>query len=103
MQRIILIIIIFFSTFLNANAGYEVNQNCKTAWMLLMDLKIEEAKQLLAKEILINPENYYAYYLNQSWRLHHIFHRFHALLRAPFWQCRGSARCGGGSSGARDR
>lgn len=50
----------------NSFAAYDVNENCKNAWMLLMDLRIKEAKELLAKEIQINPENYYAYYLDQT-------------------------------------
>jgi len=43
-----------------------VNENCKKAWMLVMDLKIDRAKDLLAEEIDRNPENYYAYYLDQT-------------------------------------
>jgi len=66
MIRLFLTIFIFLSIAQSGFASYDVNQNCKNAWMLLMDLKIEEAKQLLKKEILINPENYYAYYLNQT-------------------------------------
>ncbi len=50
----------------NAKASYDVDNNCKTAWMLLMDLKINEAKQLLKEEIQQKPENYYAYYLDQT-------------------------------------
>ena len=66
MGKFILVIILFFSNVFNTYAGYDVNQNCKTAWMLLMDLKIEEAKQILEKEVELNPENYYAYYLDQT-------------------------------------
>jgi len=47
-------------------AVYDVNDHCKNAWMLLMDLKIDKAKELLAKEVSQNPENYYAYYLDQT-------------------------------------
>jgi len=32
--------------------------------MLLMDLRIDKAKQLLQNELDTNPENYYAYYLD---------------------------------------
>lgn len=56
-------LLIFHSTSL---AGYDVNDHCKQAWALLMDLKIPEAKQLLAREISTNPTNYYAYYLDQT-------------------------------------
>ena len=45
---------------------YSFNDNCKNAWMLLMDLKVKEAKSLMAKEIARNPTNYYAYYLDQT-------------------------------------
>jgi len=34
--------------------------------MLLMDLKIDRAKELLAEEIKRNPENYYVHYLDQT-------------------------------------
>jgi len=66
MTRIILIFIIFISLTSSAYADYDVNDNCKNAWMLLMDLKIEEAKEILELEIQSNPENYYAYYLDQT-------------------------------------
>ena len=66
MMRFILVIIIVFSLSNKVHANYDVNENCKNAWMLLMDLKIDEAKELLAEEIFINPKNYYAYYLDQT-------------------------------------
>ncbi len=66
MMRFILIIIIVFILSQKAHAVYDVNENCKNAWMLLMDLEIDQAKELLAKEIRSNPENYYAYYLDQT-------------------------------------
>lgn len=65
-MRFILIILIFFILNQKASATYEVTENCKTAWMLLMDLKIDDAKKLLAEEIKANPENYYVYYLDQT-------------------------------------
>jgi len=49
-----------------AVAGYDINDNCKKAWMLLMDLKIDQAKALVADEIRKNPENYYCYYMDQT-------------------------------------
>ena len=66
MIRIILVAVIIFSLSQNVHANYNVNENCKNAWMLLMDLEIDKAKELLAEEIIINPENYYAYYLDQT-------------------------------------
>ncbi len=47
-------------------AQYVVNSNIKNAWMLLMDLKIDEAKQLLNNELKLRPQNYYVYYLDQT-------------------------------------
>jgi tetratricopeptide (TPR) repeat protein len=64
--RFILVFLIFFSLGQKAIASYEVNENCRTAWMLLMDLKIGKAKALLREETRINPDNYYAYYLDQT-------------------------------------
>lgn len=45
---------------------YQFNENCKEGWMLLMDLKIDAAKKLMAKELSINPANHYALYLDQT-------------------------------------
>jgi len=64
--RIILSLTLLFSLSQKATAIYDVNENCKKAWMLVMDLKIDRAKDLLAEEIDRNPENYYAYYLDQT-------------------------------------
>lgn len=65
MTKYILTIILALG-FLNSGfAQYDVNENCKDAWILLMDLKVAEAKGLLAKEIEENPTNYYAYYVDQ--------------------------------------
>ena len=66
MLRFVFVFLIFLSLGQKAVASYEVNENCKDAWMLLMDLKIEEAKALLREETRINPENYFAYYLDQT-------------------------------------
>jgi len=66
MVKFLLIIITFFSITSKTYAEYDVNKDCKAAWMLLMDLKIEEAKQILEKEIEVHPQNYYAYYLDQT-------------------------------------
>lgn len=49
-----------------AVAVYDLNANCKHAWMLVMDLQLDQAKKVLADEIKANPENYYAYYLDQT-------------------------------------
>jgi hypothetical protein len=50
----------------NADAAYELNDNCREAWVLLMDFEFDKSKQILANEIKANPDNYYAYYLEQT-------------------------------------
>jgi len=52
---------------LAASGQYQFNENCKEGWRLLMDLRLDEAKQLMAKELAINPANYYALYLDQTY------------------------------------
>ncbi len=66
MKKYILLLSMYFCLNPLVFSQYQFNDNCKTAWVLLMDLKIEEAKQLTAKELKINPENYYALYLDQT-------------------------------------
>jgi len=66
MIRYVLTFLVLFSFITESKASYDVNDNCKKAWMLLMDFRFDEAKQLVAEEIKINPENYYAYYLDQT-------------------------------------
>ena len=61
MLRFVIIFLLLVTAISKSYAVYDVNDNCKNAWMLLMDLEIDEAKALLAKEIEINPENYYAF------------------------------------------
>jgi len=60
--------ILFVFTFLISAglfAQYEVNNNCLNAWEALTDLRVNTARQLVANEIRQNPDNYYAYYLDQ--------------------------------------
>ena len=66
MNKVLFFTLLFFGISFKAAAIYDVNENCKEAWVLLMDLKIDQAKDLLAKEISKNPKNYYAYYLDQT-------------------------------------
>lgn len=66
MTRVFFIIFLLISINLTSYAKYDVNENCQEAWMLLMNLEIDQAKELLNKEIQINPDNYYAYYLDQT-------------------------------------
>ena len=66
MFRVLLFLLFFTSIVQTSQGAYDVNQNCKDAWMLLMDLRIREAKQIITNEIINNPENYYAYYLDQT-------------------------------------
>ena len=66
MTRIIVICFIVLCLGQQAWAGYDLNANCKRAWMLVMDLEFAQAEKLLAEEISENPDNYYAYYLQQT-------------------------------------
>ncbi len=66
MAKIIFSFLFLFSLSQKVVAVYDVNENCKKAWMLVMDLRIDQAKKLLAEEIRTNPQNYYAYYLEQT-------------------------------------
>jgi hypothetical protein len=66
MLRFLLSLLLLFGLSNNVSAVYDVNNNCKRAWMLLMDLQIEKAKSLLHEELKNNPENYYAHYLDQT-------------------------------------
>lgn len=66
MTKTILSIFLFLSISFQAFAVYDINDNCKNAWMLLMELEIDRAKELLAEEIEENPDNYYAYYIDQT-------------------------------------
>lgn len=67
--RVIRISALLFTMLLSLNYAfgqYQVDENCKEAWLLLMDLRIKEAKRLLDKELENNPANYYALYLKQT-------------------------------------
>ena len=66
MKKLVLFFIVILGLNQNVSAEYSLNNNCRDAWMLLMDLKISEAKEVLANEIFVNPNNYYAYYLDQT-------------------------------------
>jgi len=66
MVKLILPFLFLLSLCPKAIAIYEVTDNCKRSWMLLMDLKIDQAKALMTEEIRKNPGNYYAYYLDQT-------------------------------------
>ncbi len=66
MIKKILLLILFISVSSFVFAGYEVTENCREAYMLMMDLRLNKSKQLLAAELKKNPENYYALYLEQT-------------------------------------
>ena len=66
MKKIFILFLLVLGINFNTNAAYDVNENCREAWMLLMDLRIDDAKEILSDEIKQNPENYYAYYLDQT-------------------------------------
>lgn len=66
MPKLLLFLLLILGLNNNVSALYDVNNNCQRAWMLLMDLQIEKAKNLVHEELKINPENYYAHYLDQT-------------------------------------
>ena len=64
--RFIITILVLAVFHQNASAQYEVSKNCTMAWEALLDLRINTAKELTKKEISLNPDNYYAYYVAQN-------------------------------------
>ncbi len=64
--RFIITILVLAVFHQNASAQYEVTENCSKAWEALLDLRINTAKELAKKEINLNPDNYYAYYVAQN-------------------------------------
>lgn len=64
-MRIVLAMMAFLVQVVNVYAVYDVNENCREAWVLMTDLKLVRARALLAAESRSNPENYYCHYLNQ--------------------------------------
>ena len=70
---VLLIILTFNFSVISAKGGYDVNDRCRDAWMLLMNLEIEAAHDLMAEEIIENPGNYYAYYLDQTCEAYSLF------------------------------
>ena len=49
MTKFILIFIIILGLNQTLFAKYDINENCKNAWMLLMDLEIEQAKEFVSE------------------------------------------------------
>ena len=66
MKRFVIALLLLTLLSSSMMAQYQVNDNMQNAWRLLMDLRIDSAKQLLQNELDKNPENYYAYYLDQT-------------------------------------
>lgn len=73
MKRFFIGIILFFVFLSGAKASYDLNDRCQQAWMLIMDFEFEKASQLLNQEISENPENYFAYYLDQTADAYRLF------------------------------
>jgi len=73
MIRYVFVFILIFTGFSNAEAAYDVNKRCQKAWMLIMDFEFEEASKLLDLEISENPQNYFAYYLDQTSDAYQLF------------------------------
>ena len=61
---LLLIVSVFFSGVLTAQ--YQVNDNCLRAWQQIIDLKFASAKETIRNELQQNPNNYYAYYVDQA-------------------------------------
>ena len=66
MRQFVFLFFFLLNSITQAFAVYDLNDRCENSWVLLMDLQIENAKELLEKEIQQNPTNYYAYYLEQT-------------------------------------
>ncbi len=73
MKNALFIVPFLLMTSTAAWSQYQFNDNCKNGWMLLTDLKIDEAKKLMAKELSANPSNYYALYLDQTCDAYELF------------------------------
>jgi hypothetical protein len=67
-----LIRLVIFSAFFLLSAAsqlkaqYQITDNCILAWEQIMDLKLNSAQETIEKELKANPNNYYAYYLEQN-------------------------------------
>jgi len=67
-----LIRLVIFSAFFLLSAAsqlqaqYQITDNCILAWEQIMDLKLNSAQETIEKELKRNPNNYYAYYLEQN-------------------------------------
>ena len=66
MKRSFFLISFIIIIITNVSASYTVNNRCTKAWTLLMDFNFKDAKKLIAEELSDNPNNYYAYYLDQN-------------------------------------
>lgn len=66
MARTLALILLVVLNINNLKASYEVNERCKNAWLLIVDLELDSARSLLRLERQLNPENYYAIYLEQT-------------------------------------
>lgn len=57
---------IFLLSFQSLHAEYKVSEKCTQAWEALFNLDFITAHQLLHDELKENPDNYYAYYVDQQ-------------------------------------
>jgi len=73
MIRYIFSFILLFVFISASEAAYDINKRCQRAWMLIMDFEFENASKLLNQEISENPENYFAYYLDQTADAYRLF------------------------------
>ncbi len=66
MKKHLLFLLLLFSLLPGAYGQYLFNENCREGWVLLLDLRFDEARQLMDKELALHPGNYYALYLEQT-------------------------------------
>lgn len=64
--RIIPVLILLLLQSFTSVAQYEVTSNCLSAWEAIVDLRYNEADSIIKLELAVNPNNYYAYYLDQT-------------------------------------
>lgn len=65
-RKIFLFTIIFLVSFQSLHAEYKVTEKCTQAWEALFNLDFITAHKLVQEELKDNPDNYYAYYIDQQ-------------------------------------
>ncbi len=63
-MRNIIFLLATLTCSLNAYAGFDMNANCRKAYIEIINLRFDAGRKLLADEKLLNPENDIPYYLD---------------------------------------